>query len=149
MNKKLGLTFEFQNGDNGENYYEGNASENIGVYEIDLQEGRLSDSLAQWLEDRKPKSLVKFCINLMGNPDMDDCGEYGLMFNQLREMFYRIGVEKLGWGDIMVRIDDIVVDGEIIYLSEYEHETLENNCKIQLARCDPDWPMYMIDPVWE
>ena len=85
----------------------------------------------------------------MGNPDMDDCEAYGLMFNQLRELFYWKGVEKLGWGDIMVRLNEIVVDGTIINLSEYEDETLEAKCKIQLARCDPDWPMYMIDPAWE
>ena len=139
--KEIALTFLYSNGDTGEQFDEG---EEGSAYIVTSQSSRLQESLNNWLARRDEESLKQFMIDLIGDPEFNGCDERGVAFNELKEVFFWRGVDKLGWGDVMVQVFGIVVDGDEIELSDLEMETLGEECKVQLERgADPG--MYMID----
>lgn len=137
--KVVTLDFRYSNGDTGEDFEEAG-------YEIKVTSEVLQKSLVNWLNLRDEESLARFAIALIGNPSYNECAEYGAAFEELKEVFFWRGVNKLGWGDVMVEISDIAIDGETIDLTEMERATFDEDCKVQLVNtADPD--MYMIDCV--
>lgn len=136
--QECALTFLYSNGDTGEDYEEDSG------YVVKSRSQRLQQSLNDWLTLRDEESLKRFAIDLMGNPVFNGCEDYGVAFEELKDIFFWRGVDKLGWGDVMVQIFDIAIDGESLELSDIEEATLGEECKVQLVRsANPD--MYMID----
>jgi hypothetical protein len=135
--KKVGLSFRYENGDTGETFEESS-------YTVDSDSTDLQGSLNDWLELRTDESLKRFALDLMGNPDFNGCEDYGAAFEELKKVFFWRGVDRLGWGDVMVQIFEISVNGELVELTEIELETMGYDCKVQLERdANPD--MYMLD----
>ena len=136
--KEIALTFLYSNGDTGEHYDEDSS------YLVKSQSQRLQESLDDWLARRDEESLKRFAIDLMGHPGFNGCEHYGVAFEELKEVFFWRGVDKLGWGDVMVQILGITVGGKDMELSDIEIEILGEDCKVRLERsANPD--MYMID----
>lgn len=136
--KEITLTFLYSNGDTGEDYEEESG------YVLKSQNQRLQEALNDWLVLRDDEHLKRFAIELMGNPSFNGCEHYGVAFEELKDIFFWRGVDKLGWGEVMIQIFDIAVDGEDLELTDIEMETLSEECKVQLVRdANPD--MYMID----
>lgn len=136
--REIAFTFLYSNGDTGEDY------EEESWYILKSQNQKLQESLHDWLNLRDEETLKRFAIDLIGNPTFNGCEGYGVAFEELKDLFFWRGVDKLGWGDVMVQIFDISVDGKELDLSEIEMETLGEELKLQLVNdANPD--MYMID----